>query len=345
MNILSLHRAGIRKAYNFLRPTGFLIKLSSFLGVRIYWTFVNHPTRIQKTWPVILLILQTLWSTKQKKLLSQKKTKTNWELNRQTCTWKLRQSDKQISKSKVLQRVLQPRKEIFTSEETTTSKIEDQLQQMQEQMTVITKKMGKSFNQIYSVKWELNAMKEKRKSYRNATGDVTPAMKTQVQLGIGARGFPESIATTADERMLEDVAAVDKLLKFMDIKDKTLNKISRIGKHDPKRETPRTFLFQTDSNLKKDFIINPSACLIRMKKEWKSMRNQYIWALSSMRRIPKKNMSVSWCAENSLTTLIFKLLSAALIPRNLDWTTSQSVKWTQWSETKRILWYHSNWWF
>ena len=114
---------------------------------------------------------------------------------------------------------------------------------MQEQLTVLTKKMGKFFNQISIVKWELNAIKEKRKSYRNATGDVTPAMKTQLQLGIGARGFPERTATTADERMLEDFAAVQKLLKFMDIKDKTLNKISRIGKYDPKRETPRTFLF------------------------------------------------------------------------------------------------------
>ena len=137
---------------------------------------------------------------------------------------------------------------------------------MQEQLTVLTKKMGKFFNQISIVKWELNAIKEKRKSYRNATGDVTPAMKTQLQLGIGARGFPERTATTADERMLEDFAAVQKLLKFMDIKDKTLNKISRIGKYDSKRETPRTFLFQTESNLKKDLILKSKRKLAKNEK-------------------------------------------------------------------------------
>ena len=134
---------------------------------------------------------------------------------------------------------------------------------MQEQLTVLTEKMGKSFNQISSVKWELNAMKEKPKSYPNPTGDVTPAMKTQLQLGIRARGFPER---TADERMLEDFAAVQKLLKFMDIKDKMLNKISRIGKYDPKRETPRTFLFQTDGNLTKDLILKSKRKLAKDEK-------------------------------------------------------------------------------
>ena len=90
-------------------------------------------------------------------------------------------------------------------------------------------------------------MKEKPRSFRNAIGDVTPgriivpALNTQLQLGIRARGIPESTATTADKRMLENFAAVDKLLKFMDIEDRKLPYFSRIGKYDPKRETPRQF--------------------------------------------------------------------------------------------------------
>ena len=120
--------------------------------------------------------------------------------------------------------------------------------------------MDESFDQISGFKWEINLMKEKTKSYRKTIGDVTPgrtivpALKTQLQIGIRVRGFPESTATTADDQMLKEVAAVDKLLKFMEIEDRKLTKISRFGKYDPKRETPRTFLFKTDSSSTKELI-------------------------------------------------------------------------------------------
>ena len=98
-----------------------------------------------------------------------------------------------------------PRKALFTPEEMPTSKIEDQLQQVQEQLTVLTEKMDEPFDQISSVIWETNVTKEKPKSYRNPIGDVTPgriivpALKTQLLLGIRARGFLGSTATTADK--------------------------------------------------------------------------------------------------------------------------------------------------
>ena len=116
-----------------------------------------------------------------------------------------------------------------------TSKFEDKLQQMQEQLTALTKKIKEFSDQISSVKWETNVMKEKNKSLRNALGEVTigrmivPALKTQLQLSIRSRSFLESTATTADEQKMEDVAAVDKLLKFMDIADRKLTKYSKIG--------------------------------------------------------------------------------------------------------------------
>ena len=138
---------------------------------------------------------------------------------------------------------------------------------MQEQLTALTQKMNEYFDQISRVKWEINVMKEKAKSYQNAIGDVTPgritvpALKTQLQLGIQDRGFLESMATTADGRVLEDVAAIDNLFKIMDIEDKKLTKISRIWKYDTERETRRTILFLLDSNLTKsiDFKIHAQA--------------------------------------------------------------------------------------
>ena len=63
--------------------------------------------------------------------------------------------------------------------------------------------------------------------------------------------------------MLEDVAAVDNLFKIMDIEDKKLTKISRIGKYDTERETRRTTLFQTDSNLTKVLILKSTRKLAK----------------------------------------------------------------------------------
>ena len=55
--------------------------------------------------------------------------------------------------------------------------------------------------------------------------------------------------------MLDDIAAIDKLLKFMDFEDRMLTKIVRIGNYDQKRETRRTLRFHTENNLIKDLIL------------------------------------------------------------------------------------------
>ena len=104
-------------------------------------------------------------------------------------------------------------------------------------------------------------MKKKHKSYQKAIGDVTlgriivQAMKTQLQLGIRAQGFPESTATAAYERMLEDVAAVDKLLKFIDIENRILTQICRIGTFDIKVRLPGEYFFKQIPNLTKELIL------------------------------------------------------------------------------------------
>ena len=107
--------------------------------------------------------------------------------------------------------------------------------------------MEQSNDQIASFQTELKSLKEeKQPDYRAAVGHVAPGRivipppKHQSMLGIRAGDIPESHASTADERMLDDIAAIGKLLKFMDIEDRKLTKVVRIGEYDQKRDPANT---------------------------------------------------------------------------------------------------------
>ena len=70
-------------------------------------------------------------------------------------------------------------------------------------------------DQIASFRTEIKSLKEeKQQDYRAAVGHVTPGRivipppKHQSMLAIRARDIPESHVSTADERMLDDIAAL-----------------------------------------------------------------------------------------------------------------------------------------
>ena len=86
---------------------------------------------------------------------------------------------------------------------------------MQDQMKVVIEKMKQSNDQIASFQTEVKSLKEEKKAdYRAAVGHVTPGRivippsKHQPKLGIRAWDIPESHASTADERMLDNIAAL-----------------------------------------------------------------------------------------------------------------------------------------
>ena len=76
---------------------------------------------------------------------------------------------------------------------------------------------------------------------------------------------------SADERMLNDVAAINKSLKFMNIEDKELAEKDRIGENNVKRIIPRTLRFNNESNWSKESILKSNEKLTKYKK--------YSWAV------------------------------------------------------------------
>ena len=96
----------------------------------------------------------------------------------------------------------------------------------------MAEKMGKSSNRITIVQREIQTIKQEPQKFRAALGNVIPG-----KMVILSNSVPESSVTSADERMLDDGAAIDNILKFLNIEDKMLA-VVRIGNLDPKGVIP-----------------------------------------------------------------------------------------------------------
>ena len=148
------------------------------------------------------------------------------------------------------------RDDLVKNKTTTSNKLDEQLDNLQLQMKVLTEKMEQSSTVITQVQADMKTLKEKPSNFRAAVGNVNPGRVVnsptvpKAQLGIRIRGVPESKEKSDIERMQEDLGTIDRILAFLQIDDRKLSKATRIGKFNPDKG-PRTLLFNTESSISK----------------------------------------------------------------------------------------------
>ena len=79
----------------------------------------------------------------------------------------------------------------------------------------------------------------------------------------------------------------------MDIEDRKLTKLVKIGKHDQKRENPQTLFFLTENNLSKELILNSTRILKDNEEYVKS-----VYLSAELHAEDSKKMHVSRNAKN-----------------------------------------------
>ena len=85
--------------------------------------------------------------------------------------------------------------------------------------------------------------------------DTLPPVRSSRILGVRIRGVSENTTGTPDERFQVDIKAVEKILVFLNIDDKKLSKIQRIGRNEPDWTTPRTLIISIENMLSKELVM------------------------------------------------------------------------------------------
>ena len=91
--------------------------------------------------------------------------------------------------------------------------------------------------------------------------------KSNDGLGIRVRGVPELTSKSADERIHAEMAAVEEMLDFLNIKDKKLSKCHRIGRKDSTKTVPRTLLIHLENPVSKDLALKSAYRLKDFNKQ------------------------------------------------------------------------------
>ena len=155
-----------------------------------------------------------------------------------------------------------------------TSKIDDQLIENKEQMKMLAQSIEKSNQMIENKKIDLSELRKSR-SYAHSLGNVTKSVtktafhstKSNDGLGIRVRGVPELTSKSADGRLHAEMAAVEEMLVFLNIEDKKLSKIHRIGRYDSTKTVARTLLIHLENPISKDLVLKSAYCLMDFNKQ------------------------------------------------------------------------------
>ena len=155
-----------------------------------------------------------------------------------------------------------------------TSNIDDQIIEIKKQMKMFAQSIDKSSQMIETVKLDLSELK-KPKSYAHSLENVTKAAtktafhstKLIEDLGICVRGVPELKSKSADERIHAEMAAAEEMLDFLNIEDKKLSKIHRIGRYDSTKTAPRTLLIHLEIPINEDLVLKSAYRLKYFNKQ------------------------------------------------------------------------------
>ena len=155
--------------------------------------------------------------------------------------------------------------------------------------------------------------------------DTPPPVRFSSNLGIRIRGVPENTTGTPDERFQADIKAVEKILVFLNIDDKKLSQIQRIGRNDPDRTTPRTLIVNMENMLSKELVMKSA---FRLK--------DYDHAVFISRELSTSDTKLgNDCLRKRRFLIENKQIDQKNIRiRNLKLETKYDNKWVEYSENK-----------
>ena len=212
------------------------------------------------------------------------------------------------------------------------TKVDEQLNRLQEQMEALVDKVERSSDLIAHVQNDVKAIKEKPSSFREAVRNVQPGRTVnsfsvpKVTLGLRIRGVPESKATTDIARMQEDLAAIEKILTHLEIEDRKLVKATRIGKFNAQKG-PRTLLINTENALSKSLILKSAAKL----KDYRELK-VYISPELSKEDLEKENN----CLKERRNLIDHGFDAKAIRIRNLTLEVLQNKEWIALQDSEAV---------
>ena len=222
------------------------------------------------------------------------------------------------------------RDDLVKNKTTTSNKLDEQFDNLQLQMKVLTEKMEQSSTVITQVQADMKTLKEKPNNFRAAVGNVSPGRVLnsptvpKTQLGIGIRGVPESKDKSDIERMQEDLGTIDRILAFLQIDDRKLSKATRIGKFNPDKG-PCTLLFNTESSISKNLILKSTSKL----KDFSELR-VFISPELSKADAKKENN----CLKKRRELIVKNHDPSKIKIRNLKLELKENEKWIVYEESK-----------
>ena len=86
-------------------------------------------------------------------------------------------------------------------------------------------------------------------------------------LGIHVRGVLELTSKSANDLIHAELAAAEEMLDFLNIEDKKLSKIHRIGRYDSTKTVPRTLLIHLKNPISKDLVLKSAYRLQDFNKQ------------------------------------------------------------------------------
>ena len=139
-------------------------------------------------------------------------------------------------------------------------------------MTNLKNSTKKSQNFAYSIEQtnisldnkqkEIKSLKNSDESYASVVGAnnagkvvYKPQTFDKKTRGIRIRGINESKFKEAAERMQEDLCHVDQILEHLNIEDRNITKLVRLGKYNSENKRERVILVHTASELSRDLIL------------------------------------------------------------------------------------------
>ena len=211
----------------------------------------------------------------------------------------------------------------FRCEQEPKTKVDEQLNRLQEPMKTQVGKVERSSDLIAHVQNDVKAIKEKPSSFRAAVGNVQPGRTVnsfsvpKVTLGLRIRGVPERKATTDIARTQKDLTAIEKIPTHLEIEDRQLVKATRIGKFNSQKG-PRTILINTENALSKSLILKSAA----KQKDYRELKVYIIPELSKEDLVKENN-----CLKETRNLIDHGFDAKAIRIRNLTLEVLQNKEW------------------
>ena len=147
-------------------------------------------------------------------------------------------------------------------ESTDNTALNDQLEELHEKISNFAYSIEQTNISLDNVQKEIKSLKNPDESYASVVGAnnagkvvYKPETFNQNPLGIRIRGINESKSKEAGNRLQEDLCHVEQILEHLNIADRKITKLVRLGKYNSEDKRERVILVHTASALSRDLIL------------------------------------------------------------------------------------------